>query len=173
MLSPEQITGYLQDIESDRIERTTSVNDTDKFCEAICAFSNDIGNTGKTGYLFIGARNNGSLSGLKATDKLLTDLAGTRSDGNILPQPALTVYKTSFTEGDIVVLEVQPSNFPPVRYKGKIWIRVGPRKAIANETEERILIERRSFYTGYFDTRPCFQAKLDELKLELFNAFYY
>lgn len=133
MLTNNEILQYLSDIESDSIERTVSVTNTDKFCEAICAFSNDISGSRCTGYLFIGANDDGSLSGLRASDELLRSLAGIRSDGNILPQPALTVYKTSFDAGDVVVLEVQPSVFPPVRYKAKIWIRVGPRKATANE----------------------------------------
>ncbi|EKD28619.1 MAG: hypothetical protein ACD_79C00258G0001, partial [uncultured bacterium] len=172
MLTSDQIKQYLNDIESDRIERTISINNTDKFCEAICAFANDIGNSGKPGYLFIGANNDGSLSGLQASDELLLNLASIRSDGNILPQPALTVYKLHFPEGDVIVLEVQPSNFPPVRYKGKIWVRIGSRKAIANETEERLLIERRTANAGSFDARPCYGSKLQELKLKLFNAFY-
>ncbi len=172
MLTAQQILHYLSDIESDRIERTISVSNTDKFCEAICAFSNDMRNSGSAAYLFIGAKDDGTLSGLQATDELLRTLAGIRSEGNILPQPALSVYKQSFTDGDIIVLEVQPSNFPPVRYKGKIWIRVGPRKAIANETEERLLIERRTANAATFDARPCYGSTIDELKTDIFNAYY-
>jgi len=44
MLSKEKIQELIADMESDRIERTTSTTDTDKFGEAICAFSNDIAN---------------------------------------------------------------------------------------------------------------------------------
>ena len=172
MLTTNQISKYLNDIESERIERTISTQNTDKFCEAICAFANDIGNSGIPGYLFLGANNDGALSGLKASDELLRNLAGIRSDGNILPQPALTVYKINLTEGDVVVLEVQPSNFPPVRYKGKAWIRIGPRKAIANETEERLLIEKRTVNASTFDVRPCYGSSINELKLDIFNAFY-
>jgi ATP-dependent DNA helicase RecG len=73
----------------------------------------------------------------------LQSIGGLRSDGNILPQPVLSVSTFSFKDGDVVVIvEVQPSPFPPVRYKERTYIRVGPRKAIASEIEERILTER-------------------------------
>ena len=77
-------------------------------------------NTGVPGYLFIGANDDGSLSGLKYTDDLQKDLAGMRSEGNILPQPVMQVYKVSLPEGDVAVVEVQPSKLPPVRFRGRI-----------------------------------------------------
>ena len=44
MLTDVQLKQFLSDMESDRIERTVSVTNTDKFCEAICAFANDMPN---------------------------------------------------------------------------------------------------------------------------------
>jgi len=66
MLTSNQIIEYLADLESEKVERTVSVSNTDKFCEAICAFSNDIGNSKSNGYLFIGAKDNGCIAGLNA-----------------------------------------------------------------------------------------------------------
>lgn len=43
----------------------------DKFCEAICTFSNDISGSGKNGYLIIDTKYNGELSGSQVDDKLL------------------------------------------------------------------------------------------------------
>ena len=40
MLTKEELLELIQDIESSRAERTVSVNDTDKFCEAVYAFVN-------------------------------------------------------------------------------------------------------------------------------------
>ena len=48
------IQSLLNDIESDRAERTISVNNTGKFGKAICACANDRPNHGKPGYLIIG-----------------------------------------------------------------------------------------------------------------------
>lgn len=43
----------------------------------------------------------------------------------------------------VLVVEVQPSEYPLVRYRGCVWVRVGPRKSIATEAEVKILTERR------------------------------
>jgi ATP-dependent DNA helicase RecG len=84
----------------------------------------------------------------------------------------MSVQAFSFEQGDVVVIEVTPSPFPPVRYKGKTWIRIGPRKAVAGEMEERILIERRSSNMTMFDMRPCSDAGIDDLNLDLFTDNY-
>ncbi len=65
----------------------------DKFCQTICAFSNDLSGNGQKGYLMIGAHDNGKLSGLKVDDGLLLKIASIRTDGNILPQPLITVER--------------------------------------------------------------------------------
>lgn len=44
----------IQSTESYRIEKTSSTTNTDKFCQAICAFSNDLPGGGQPGYLLIG-----------------------------------------------------------------------------------------------------------------------
>lgn len=45
----------------------------------------------------------------------------------------------------VAVLTVLPSDSPPVRFKRRIWVRVGPRRAIATSQEESILNERRRY----------------------------
>lgn len=171
MLTEDQLNRLLTDLESDNIERTVSVDNTDKFGQAICAFANDLPNNRRPGYLLIGVRDNGSLSGLTVTDRLLKNLGGIRSDGNVLPQPVMNVGKFFFSDGDVAVVEVYPSDLPPVRYKGRVHIRVGPRKGIANEQEERILSERRVALARSFDARPCTEATLDEIALGQFDAY--
>ena len=117
MITQHQLRQFLSDTESYHIERTSSTDNADKFCQAICAFSNDISGSEKNGYLIIGAHDNGELSGLQVDEKLLLQISNIRTDGNILPQPLITVEKFRFDEGDILVAEVQPSKFPPVRYR--------------------------------------------------------
>jgi ATP-dependent DNA helicase RecG len=166
MLSKEEILELINDKESDRVERTTSTDDTDKFAEAICAFSNDLANHKKPGYLFLGVHDKTcKLSGLKVTDKLLKNIAAIRSDGNILPQPAMTVHCYTFDEGEVVVVEVLPAHFPPVRYKGTIWVRIGPRRGIANEMEERLLTEKRTSNAKTFDEQPCVGSTINDFGL--------
>lgn len=171
MLNEAQLIALLSDMESDRVERTISVSDTDKFSQAICAFANDFSHHLLPGYLLIGVKDDGSLSGLQVTDQLLQNLGAIRADGNVLPSPAMSVLKFGLTGGDVAVVEVIPSDMPPVRYKGRVWIRVGPRKAVANEHEERILSERRSAAMRSFDARPCTEAKLEDLALGQFDAY--
>lgn len=171
MLTEEELKALLSDIETDRVERTISTNNTDKFGQAICAFANDLPNHRQPGYLLVGVHDDGTLSGLVVTDELLKNLGAIRSDGNVLPQPLINVTKYSFAGGDIAVVEVIPSDLPPVRFKGRIHIRVGPRKAIANEQEERVLSERRVALARSFDARPCPEGTIDDLALGQFDAY--
>ncbi|MDO8689204.1 MAG: ATP-binding protein [Dehalococcoidia bacterium] len=171
MLTEAQLMALLADLEADHVERTESVNDTDKFCQAICAFANDLPNHRFPGYLLIGVKNNGTLSGLVVTDELLKNLGGIRSDGNVLPQPLMNVAKFSLEGGDVAVVEVHPSDLPPVRYKGRVCIRVGPRKAIASEQEERVLTERRVVLARSFDAQPCREATINDLALGQFEGY--
>ncbi len=171
MITEAQLKDILSDLEADDIERTTSTTDMDKFCQAICAFANDLSDHRRPGYLLIGVHDNGTLSGLKVTDKLLRNLGGIRSDGNVLPQPLMNVSGFALNGGDVAVVEVYPSDLPPVRYKGRIYIRVGPRKAIASEQEERVLSERRVAVARSFDARPCTEATIDDIALGQFDAY--
>lgn len=93
MIAKEDILELLKSTESYRVERTISTGNMDKFCEAICAFANDMPGSRKNGYLIIGAKDNGSIAGMKVDDALLKKIAGIRSDGNILPLPAMSVER--------------------------------------------------------------------------------
>jgi ATP-dependent DNA helicase RecG len=172
MLTTEQLTALIADIESDRVERTTSTKDTNKFGEAICAFANDFPNYRQPGYLLVGVADSGNANGLKVSDELLRDLSALRSNVNLEPLPAMTVQKHTLPEGDVAVVEVLPSDLPPVRYKGRVWIRVGPSRRGANQQEERILTEKRTALQKTFDTRPCQGCAIDDLALDLFLVTY-
>jgi ATP-dependent DNA helicase RecG len=171
MLTIEELEQLIGDLESDRVERTVSTSDTDKFSQAVCAFANDLPNHRKAGYLLVGVADNGQVPGINVSDRLLQSLAGLRSNGNILPLPAIAVARFSLPGGDIAVVEVLPSDLPPVRYKGQVWIRVGPRKATASEQDERILSERRTARVLTADATPLQEAKLSDLSLALFAAY--
>ena len=171
MITVEELKLLLSDHESDRVERTESTNNTDKFSEAVCAFANDLPGHGQPGYLIIGARNDGSLAGINITDQLLTKLGGLRSDGNILPPPKIHPYKIEIEGKELAIVEVHPADLPPVRYKGRAWIRIGPRKGVASEQEERALTEKRISNARSFDALPESAATLDELSLALFATY--
>lgn len=175
MIDEKKLLELMADLESPAVERTTSINDTAKFSEAVCAFANDLAGLRQPGFLLIGIDDRtGKPSGLTVSDQLLQNLSGLGTDGNILPAPALIAYKLTLTAGggDVAVVEVQPSDLPPVRYKGVVRIRRGPRKGVANESEERLLAERRTAATLTFDAQPCVGATLSDLALDLFIINY-
>ena len=171
MLTLEQLHALIDDLESDRVERTVSATNTDKFCQAVCAFANDLPNHRRPGYLLIGVDDAGKLAGLSVTDQLLQNLGALRSAGNILPLQVLTVSRFELEGGQVAVVEVHPSDLPPVRYKGQVWVRIGPRKAIASEQDERILMERRVASARSFDATPVPEAGIGDLSLSLFEAY--
>lgn len=172
MITEQELLKLLADLESDRVERTISTSNTDKFAQAVCAFANDFPAHRQPGYLLIGVEDNGQPSGLKVTDDLLQSLGALRSDGNIQPMPALTVSRFSLPAGDVAVVEVLPADLPPVRYKGRVYLRVGPRRATATEQEERILTERRISHALTFDALPCLDSTLEELSEDRFRLTY-
>ena len=61
MLTKDELLELIRDIELSRAERTVSVNDTDKFCEAVCAFANDMPDSKQNGYLLVGVHDDGRL----------------------------------------------------------------------------------------------------------------
>ncbi len=173
MISEQELRGLLADLESDRVERTISTRDTNKFCEAICAFANDMPAHNRPGYLVIGAcDSDGAIEGVNVTDSLLQQLSNYADSGQIVPLPSMSVYKVPLTEGDLAIVEVRPSDMPPVRYRGRVYIRRGPRRAIANEQEERVLTEKRIHHARTFDLRPCRGCARDDLVLDLFQLTY-
>jgi len=162
----------MKDLESDRVERTISFRE-DKLGPAACAFSNDFPNHKKPGYILLGVNDDGSVNGMSIGDEELQKIGNVKSNGNVLPQPSLVVSPVHTIDGgNVVAVEVQPSPYPPVRYDGRCWIRIGPRKSKATVEEERMLTERRSSSARTFDTRPCIGSSISDLNTGLFKTFY-
>ena len=165
-MTQEELQKIINSEESSRIELTVSTGNMDKFQEAICAFANDMSGSRKKGYLLIGVKDDGEISGLKVDDTLMKKISGIRSEGNILPLPVMTTEKVVTDKGDVLVVEVTPSFDTPVRYRGRTFIRIGPRRDIASAEEERILSERCAASLPTFDTHPCRNAKLEDIDID-------
>jgi ATP-dependent DNA helicase RecG len=172
--SDQDLERMLADIESDFAERKESFKGDApaKVREAVCAFANDLPGRGQPGVIFIGARDDGSPSGLAITDELLLQLADIKTDGNIVPPPTLTVAKHVLRGAEMAVVTVWPADSPPARFKGRIWIRVGPRRAIATAQDERILNEKRRYHDPHFDAQPVPAATLAALSRRRFEEDY-
>ncbi|MCH5277982.1 MAG: putative DNA binding domain-containing protein [Desulfovibrionaceae bacterium] len=173
--SDAELEALLDDLESDRVERKESFNGgnvREKARQAVCAFANDLPGHNAPGVLFIGVTDKGRPTGLPVTDALLRELADMHSDGKILPLPVMTVEKRRLKGADMAVITVLPSDMPPVRYDGRIWIRIGSRRAIASAQEERILNEKRRYKDIPFDINPVPSSGLDTLsRLYFENEF--
>ncbi|MDR0272770.1 MAG: putative DNA binding domain-containing protein [Clostridiales bacterium] len=171
----KQLMAMLDDLESDTVERKQSFNSNsvkEKARQAVCAFANDLPNHNRPGVLFIGANDDGSPSNEPINDRLLLSLADIKTDGNILPLPVMDVKKVNLKGSDMAVVTVWPSDMPPVKYDGRIWVRTGSRRSIANEQDERILIERRRHKNLPFDLYPIPIATIEDLSRSIFEIEY-
>lgn len=172
MITEDKVKELIADMESDWIERTISIKE-DKLGPAVCALSNDFPNHKHSGYILLGVNDDGKLAGMKWTDKELQAIGGVKSNGNVLPQPSMIVSPVfKFPEGEVVVIEVNPSHYPPVRFDGRCWIRIGPRKGKATIEEEKILTERRAAYAKTYDLVPALGSKLGDIAIEYFKSTY-
>lgn len=117
-------------------------------------------------------RRPGSPARLTIDDQLLQTLSDIKTDGKIVPPPTLTVEKRVLLGSEMAVVTVWPADSPPVRYEGRIWIRVGPRRDVATAQDERILNEKRRFRDQPFDARPCSGAEQSDLDLGWYRETY-
>jgi len=113
--SDAEFEAMLADLESDLAERKETFNGEApaKVREAICAFANDLPDHRRPGVVFVGVHDRGTPSHLAITDELLLKLADTKSDGNIVPPPTLTVAKRRLCGADVAVITVLPADSPP------------------------------------------------------------
>ncbi len=173
-LRDSDLIKLLDEGESDRVEFKESFAGSapKSIREAICAFANDLPGHGEPGVVFVGVRDDGSLVGTPVTDELLRNLADMKTDGNIVPPPSITVRRVSLRGVDAAVIVVLPSDSPPVRYRGGVHIRIGPRRGLATAQDERILNERRRSGDAPFDVQPVPGATLADLNLSYFETEY-
>ena len=171
-LTDEELESLLSAGESDRIERKRNATDLDRIREAVCAFANDLPDLRQPGVVIVGIEDDGRCAQLPITDALLKTLGQLRDDGGLTPFPTVEVRRADLTDCSVAVIIVQPSQNPPVRCKGRAWIRVGPRRAIASPDEEKRLVEKRRWGNLPFDTQPVVGSNLSDLDLNRFQLEY-
>ena len=169
-----ELLQIIENDEADRVEFKESLSGSvsKEIREAICAFANDLPNYEEPGFVFVGVRTDKTIVGLSVTDQLLRQLADMKTDGNIVPPPSLTVEKRLLQGKEVVVIKVEPSNSPPVRCRGAIHIRTGPRRDIATAQDERILNEKRRYLERPFDLYAIRSSGISDLNLALFSYEY-
>lgn len=170
-----QLEAMMLDLESDCVERKQSFQGDapQKVREAVCAFANDLAGHGEPGVVLIGVHDKGTpMPDFVVTDELLRSLADIKTDGNIVPPPTLLVEKRRLQGSEVAVISAWPCDTPPVRYKGRIHVRWGPRRGLATAQDERILNERRRHRDRPFDIQPITSATMAHLSRIRFELEY-
>lgn len=172
--SDQELEVLMRDLESDLVERKESLlgDAPKKARQAVCAFANDLPNHQRAGVLFVGVDDGGVPTGLPITDELLRLVADFKADGSMVPPPSMLVEKRRLLGSDVAVAHVLPADTPPVRYDGRVWIRIGPRRGVASRQDERILSEKRRHRDRPFDAQPLPGAKLSDLSRRRFEEEY-
>jgi ATP-dependent DNA helicase RecG len=172
--SDDELASLLDDLESDRIERKRdwagSAPETVR--QAVCAFANDLPNHNLPGIVFIGANDNGSPANINVTDQFLRTLSDIKTDGNIVPPPTLTVERRILKGATMAIVTVWPADAPPVRFDGRIWIRIGPRRGLASAQDERVLNEKRRHRDVHFEAYTIAASTIDDLSRVIFEQEY-
>ena len=170
----DELAAMMTAAESDLVERKQSLsgNATEKVSRSICAFANDLPNHGRAGVILIGVTDDGRCAGLDIDDRLLKRLADLRDDGRTLPLPSMDVQRRQIGGCDVAAVIVHPSTQPPVRYEGRVWVRVGPTVRQASAEDEQRLAERRRSTDVSFDLRPADGAEMGDLDLDYIERFY-
>ena len=169
-----ELLQIIENGESDAVEFKESLSGSapERIREAICAFANDLPDHRKPGLILVGVKDDITLGTTPITDELLRQLADMKTDGNILPPPSLTVEKRVLQGKEVAVVKVEPSDSPPVRCRGAIHIRTGPRRDTATAQDERMLNEKRRYLERPFDLYPILSSQISDLNLALFSYEY-
>ena len=170
--SDSELELLMSDLESDLVERKESAADGRKIRRNICAFANDLPGNGRAGVILVGIRDDGSCAALTIDDELLKRLADIHGEGDILPLPTMTVQKRVLNGCAVAVVTVEPALDPPVRYRGRVWIRVSPSVREAGIADERMLSERRRAADLPFDMRAAVGVTIAPLDLDFARDHY-
>ena len=170
--SDAELEALMSDLESDLVERKESAADGTKIRRNVCAFANDLPGNGRAGVVLVGVRDDGSCASLPIDDDLLKKLANIHGEGDILPLPSMTVQKRVLKGCEVAVVSVSPAADTPVRYKGRVWVRVGPSVREGSVEDERLLTERRRAADLPFDLRAVDGAHISDLDQDFVRSHY-
>jgi ATP-dependent DNA helicase RecG len=136
--------------EHEGLEFKRDLSSRDPIRRSICALANDLPGRGG-GTLLIGVEDDGMPTGLAVDDDLLLKVVNFRDEASILPRPVIGVSAKSFAGECVVAVEVTATEYPPMRFDGTVYVRVGPSTRKASAGEERQLVERRRAIDLPFD----------------------
>jgi ATP-dependent DNA helicase RecG len=158
--------------EKDHVERKRSTNLKNEILRCACAFANDLPNRRRAGVIFIGVDDEGRCANLTISEKTVREIANWRNEGRVLPIPTITVESKNIAGCPLVVMQILPSNIPPVRFDGEIIVAIGSTRTVASEADEARLNEKRGAAPRPFDTRSIPELDFKELDLARFESEY-
>jgi ATP-dependent DNA helicase RecG len=169
-MDDDSVLALIRGQESEQVERKERLKpQKDEVCQVICAFANDMPRTGKPGVVVIGQADNGNPTGLAVSDGLLLELADLRTNSGIVPFPQISVRRLELDGTAVAVIVVEPAQSPPLRFRGRTYIRVGPSTRPATAAEESVLTERRQAANLPFDAQPLPSAVIRDLDIDRFT----
>lgn len=158
--------------ESDLVERKRSTNLKEEILEAICAFANDLPSHQRAGVIFVGVNDDGSCAKQTFSEKTLREVVNWRNEGKIQPIPSIVADIRTIDQCSVLVIQVIPSDIPPVRYDGRIKVGIGSTRTTASSADETRLNEKRSARARPFDSRGIAGLNVADLDLNRFEAEY-
>ena len=116
MLSKEKLLNYIDNSENQTIEFKTSFGK--EVIESVVAFANSYG-----GYIFIGIRDDGSISETKIDNETLKDWINQIKTNT---QPNILVDMQEFEIYDKIVVAIEVKEYPikPIAYKNRYYKRI-------------------------------------------------
>ncbi len=156
--------------ENDLVERKRSTNLKEAILEAICAFANDLPDHQKAGVIFIGVNDDGSCAKRTFSEKSVRDVVNWRNEGRVQPIPSIIVDSRKIDDCPIIVIQVMPSDIPPVRFDGRIKVGVGSTRTTASLADEIRLNEKRNARSKSFDSRGIADLTSKDLDIPRFEA---
>lgn len=158
--------------ESDLVERKRSTNLKEEILEAICALANDLPDHQRAGVIFIGVNDDGSCANQTFSEKTLREVANWRNEGKIQPIPSIIVDSRAIDRCSVIVVQVMPSDIPPVRFDGRIKVGIGSTRTTASLADEIRLNEKRGARARPFDSRGIEGLSSKDLDILRFEAEY-
>lgn len=158
--------------ERDRVERKRSPNLKAEILQTICAFANDIPNHRVPGVIFVGVEDDGRCANLTISDKTIREIANWRNEGKVQPIPTMIVESHVIDGCPLIVIQVMPSDIPPVRYDGRVIVAVGSTRVVASLADEIRLNEKRGARARSFDTRGIPDLTLKDIDIPRFENEY-
>ena len=171
-MSSTDLAQLLGTQETATLEFKREARDRNAIRKAICALANDLPGLGG-GNLIIGVDKDGRPYGqVDTSDAGLLTLTSIRDEGLILDRPSIVVSAESYQGAPVILVRVNASQTPPVRFENVVYVRPGPSTRRATRDDERVLSERRRMFETPFDVRPVVGCSLDDLDLDAFRTKY-